>query len=138
VVDYVTFNSQDKNRSLISETIGSAALTVNGYLNAHTDEDFTSSYLSVHCKDDVYDNKVVVYFVFPRLGVAVPIRHGDVLLFNPKEPHCISSRCNPRKDATIISFYTKSAAVGLNKNVIPLSEDQEKIVQFQQQNRSPT
>ena len=36
-------------------------------------------------KDDA-----VVYFCFPTLGVAVPLRPGDFLLFNALIPHCVS------------------------------------------------
>jgi hypothetical protein len=37
------------------------------------------------------DDEVVVYFCFPTLGVAVPLRPGDFLMFNALIPHCISS-----------------------------------------------
>jgi len=46
----------------------------------------------IHLKGkDVYkiDDDVVVYFCFPTLGVAVPLRPGDFLLFNSYTALCI-------------------------------------------------
>ena len=39
------------------------------------------------------NDKIVCYFAFPRIGIAVALRPGDFLLFDPQEPHSISSRC---------------------------------------------
>ena len=59
---------------------------------------------------------VICYFAFPRLGMAVALRPGDYLLFNPQEYHCISSRCEIEKEIYSISSYLKTAIVGLNDN----------------------
>ncbi len=55
-------------------------------------------------------------FAFPRVGVAVALRPGDFFLFNPNEPHSISSCCSKEDDIFIISSYLKTAVVGLNDN----------------------
>ena len=41
---------------------------------------------------------------------------GDVLLFNPTEPHCVSSRCRNNEDVYCLSSYVKSAVVSGNDN----------------------
>ena len=50
------------------------------------------------------------------LGVAVPMRPGDFLLFNARLPHCISSRCCADDDIMCISMFLKTAVVGGNDN----------------------
>jgi mannose-6-phosphate isomerase class I len=68
---------------------GAFACGINVYLNAHTDQDFTFGAVSIQMKQEyTNDMDTVVYFCFPRLGLAVPLRPGDVLFFNPLEPHC--------------------------------------------------
>ena len=59
---------------------------------------------------------VICYFAFPRLGMAVALRPGDFLLFNPQEHHCISSRCQNENEIYSMSSYLKTAIVGLNDN----------------------
>ena len=95
---------------------------INVYLRSHIDADFTMSIVQAHIDnhDYVMDDKVICYFAFPRIGVAVALRPGDFLLFNPNEPHSISSRCNREDDVYIISSYLKTAVVGLNDNSNPI------------------
>ena len=81
------------------------------------------SIISVHVRDGYYlkeDMKVVAYFCFPRLGVAVPLRPGDVLIINPLEPHSVSSRCYESDEVFCFSAYLKSSNVGLNDNKLEL------------------
>ena len=73
---------------------------------------------------------VVVYFCFPRLGIAVPIKPGDVLFFNAQEPHCVSSHCRNSDDIYCVSLYIKSSILGKNDNSIPLTEDEESLLNF--------
>ena len=101
---------------------GGIAWGRNVYLSSHKDKDFTYSAITIHIKDCEYDldNRVVAYFCFRKLGIAVPLRPGDVLFFNPQDEHCISSRCHPEDNIYCISFYLKSANIGLNDNSIEL------------------
>ena len=102
---------------------GGIASGRNVYLNAHRDEDFTFSAVTIHLKDCEYTitDPVVAYFCFPRLGIAVPLRPGDVLFFNPQEEHCVSSRCHSEDLIYCVSLYLKSANLGLNDNSIKLT-----------------
>lgn len=101
----------------------------NAYLRAHTDQDFYYSIMSAFLLDHQYTNsdEVICYFVFPTLGVAVPIRPGDHLIFSPQIPHCISSRCNPNQTVIATSMYLKTAVVGLYDNSIQLTEQQQML-----------
>jgi hypothetical protein len=85
---------------------------INVYLRSHIDRDFTMSIVHVYQVDD----KSLCYFAFLRIGVAVALRPGDFLLFNPQEPHSISSPCRKEDDFICISSYLKTAVVGLNDN----------------------
>ena len=104
------------------------AFGTNTYLPVHTDKDFTSSVVMVlkgqACNDD---EKEAAYFCFPKLGVAVPLRTGDVLIFNPQEPHCLSSRCEAGDELVCLSLYLKSAVVGLNDNSLELTKEEERL-----------
>ena len=95
---------------------------INAHLRSHIDADFTMSIVQAHIDnhDYVIDDKVICYFAFPRIGVAVALRPGDFLLFNPHEPHSISSSCRRKDDIFIISSYLKTAVVGLNDNRNPI------------------
>jgi hypothetical protein len=91
---------------------------INIFLRSHVDRDFTMSIVQVHIDDHVYqvDDQIVCYFAFPRIGIAVALRPGDFLLFNPQEPHSVSSRCRKEDEIYCVSSYLKTAVVGLNDN----------------------
>jgi hypothetical protein len=106
---------------------GAIAFGRNVHLRCHTDQDYLYSVIQVHLEGkDSYsiDEKVVAYFCFPTLGIAVALRPGDFLLFNPTVPHCISSRCRNNDNVISVSSYLKTAVVGMNDNSIKLSDDQ--------------
>lgn len=94
-----------------------AGFGLNVYLRCHIDNDFTMSIVQVHM-DRFYheDDPIVCYFCFPRIGAAVALRPGDFFMFNPQEPHCISSRCQSDDQVYSISCYLKTRVVGLNDN----------------------
>ena len=91
---------------------------INVYLRSHIDHDFTMSIVQVHIDNHVYqrNDPVLCYFAFPRIGIAVPLRPGDFLLFNTQEPHSISSRCRKQDEIYCISSYLKTMVVGGNDN----------------------
>ena len=102
----------------------------NVYLPSHQDKDFVYSIVSVHIWDGYYlkeDMKVVTYFGFQRLGVAVPLRPGDVLIINPLEPHSVSSRCYESDEVFCFSAYLKSSNVGLHDNRLQLTPVEQKL-----------
>jgi hypothetical protein len=63
---------------------GSIGFGCNVFLQCHTDSDFTMSIVSIHIKGKDQYNVTL-------LGVAVPLRPGDFLIFNSLIPHCVSS-----------------------------------------------
>ena len=85
------------------------------------------SIANVHLKGkDKYefDDPIVIYFCFLTLGIAVPLRPGDFIIFNALIPHCVSSRCRQADEVMCISMYLKSSVVGLNDNLLPLDNKQ--------------
>jgi hypothetical protein len=104
----------------ISSTIFPAiACGRNVYLNVHTDDDYFWSATTIIQNDAgplQEDSAILNYFCFPTKGISVALRHGDILLFNPTVPHCISSRCDETRDVFCISLYLKTAVVGGNDN----------------------
>ena len=58
----------------------------------------------------------------------IPLKPGDVLFFNPKEPHCVSSRCDNNDDIFCMSLYLKSDNIGKNDNSCPLTPNEETLV----------
>ena len=87
------------------------------YHNVHLDDDFGYSTIALFdpVNVDQDEDTVVRYFCFPRLGVAMGLRAGDVIIFNAREWHCSSSMAIDRQ---IFSFggYVKTAHVGGNDN----------------------
>lgn len=105
---------------------GSVACGKNYFLNSHVDDDFFYSLTTIVSKYglrkeiDNYDMDAEVsnYFAFPEQGIAVALRPGDMLIFNPRYQHCLSSRssCYKNKDVFCLSMYLKTAVVGGNDN----------------------
>ena len=125
VVPFKTFKSQNENFN--AQFFGGIAFGTNVFLRCHTDADFTFSIIQVFLKGKstyLSHDDVIVYFCFPTLGVAVPLRPGDYLLFNARIPHCISSRCKFEDEIMCTSTYLKTAIVGMNNNDFPLTHDQ--------------
>jgi hypothetical protein len=109
---------------------GSLACGKNYYLNSHVDNDFFYSLTTVVSKwglqlnVDKYDldAEVCNLFTFAEQGIAVALRPGDMLIFNPLYHHCLSSRTSfyESNDVFCLSLYLKTAVVGQNDNSIPL------------------
>jgi hypothetical protein len=76
------------------------------------------SIVQAHINNHDYqvNDRTVCYVAFPRIGIAVALWPGDFLLFNPQEPHSISSRCKAKDKIFCASSYLKTAIVGLNDN----------------------
>ena len=111
-----------------SKYFGGIAFGCNVFLRCHTDNDFTLSMAhilldGIDCYD--LDGKIVVFFCFPTLGVAVPMRPGDFLLFNATIPHCISTRRFAEQKIMCISLFLKTLVVGGNNNSIPTNSAQD-------------
>ena len=90
---------------------------------------FTYCATSIHMRDQYQPSqRIVAYFAFTKLGIAIPLRPGDVLFFNPLEEHCISSRCCNDDDIYCLSLYLKSDNIGLNDNSKELTPQQEYLL----------
>ena len=108
---------------------GSVAFGENTYVVVHTDEDFLHSCLMVFSEEELtLDMDPVVYFVFPTLGFAIPLRPGDILIFDSTVPHCLSSRCKYSDKIIGMATYLKSRSVGLNDNSEELNKTQKDII----------
>ena len=79
---------------------------INVYLRSHIDQDFTLSIVQAHIDNHDYqvDDRILCYFTFPRIGMAVALWPGDFLLFNPHKLHSISSRCKSG-DKMFLHFF---------------------------------
>jgi hypothetical protein len=107
---------------------GSLACGKNYYLNSHFDEDFFYSLTTIASawglRQDIdrysMEAEVCNYFTFAEEGIAVALRPGDMLLFNPLYQHCLSSRTSnyEKKDVFCLSLYLKTAVVGGNDNSV--------------------
>ena len=113
-----------------TEHFGAMAYGKNVHLNAHTDEDFAYSVTLIHKKDCEYslNDDPVIYFAFTSIKQLVPLRPGDMLIFNPQHAHCVSSRFNSEDEIYCASLYLKTKAVGRNDNSLPLTVEQEIVL----------
>jgi len=127
VVPFKTMSLFNHSTQPSCKYYGGLAFGCNVFLRCHTDQDFTMSIVQVFVKGkETYhiDDDIVVYFCFPTLGVAVPLRPGDYLMFNALVPHCVSSRCNNNDDVIVLSMYLKTSVVGMNNNDLELTPAQ--------------
>jgi hypothetical protein len=78
------------------------------------------SIVQVHLDEIMYQNndRIVCFFAFPQIGIAVPLQPGDILMVNSQEPHCIFLHCNKDDNVYCISSYLKTQVVGLNDNSV--------------------
>jgi hypothetical protein len=63
---------------------------------------------------------------FPEQGVAVALRPGDVIFFNPQYYHCVSGKCveYDTEKVYLTSFYMKTMQLGLNDNSIAFVQNE--------------
>ncbi len=126
VVNFKTMSSPNFGSGFpipAAKYFGGVAFGKNVFLRAHSDDDFTFSVSLVLPKGlNCYrvDDDPIAHFCYPTEGIAIPMRPGDLLLFNSRIPHCISSRTKLTDDIMCISLFLKTAVVGLNNNSIPL------------------
>jgi hypothetical protein len=104
-----------------------ALSVVRGIYGAHTDDDLRYSSVILLKKGHVctLEDEIVAYFCFPRLGLAVPMRPGDVITFNAQEWHMCSSRTNKSDTIYGLAIYLKSRTAGGNDNSLPLTDELE-------------
>jgi hypothetical protein len=92
---------------------------INVYLRSHVNRDFTMSIVQAHINNHDYQvsDRILCSLLSQELEWLQP---GDFLLFNPQEPHSISSRCRTGDKIFCISSYLKTGVVGLNDNSNPV------------------
>jgi hypothetical protein len=114
VVSFKTFTSsmEDNHSNFNAQFFGGIAFGTNVFLRCHTDEDFTFSIIQVFLKGTSkyrLDDNVVAYFCFPTIGVAVPLRPGDYLLFNARIPQGFDNTPNQTTRWSFMAFYLRSS-----------------------------
>ena len=115
-----------------TEFFSSVAFGRNVYLQAHTDCDFGYSIvvvLQVEPEETDLD-EILCYFVFPVHAQVVALRHGDIIIFNPTIYHCVSKK-SVTGDVFCLSCYLKTAVVGKNDNLLPLTRVESEIARLQ-------
>ena len=102
----------------------------NVYLPLHVDDDafYSVTFVVSNTKTEM-ESEILCYFCFPEEGVVISLRHGDVLLFNPLVPHCISSK-RVNCDIFCSSIYLKSKLVGGNNNSLDLTEQESSFQRY--------
>ena len=129
-IPYPTFPSPDGKKE--SKLTASLAAGRDICLNSHTDDDSMYGIISpIDCDNMArfeFDSEICCYFTFPELGFAVALRPGDILVFNPRTYHSVSSRVNPSQHLWLTSLYLKSAVVGGNDNSLPLNPNQSALL----------
>ncbi len=109
----------------------SAAITYDYASAAHNDQDFYFSLINVTTSEGLDNSKywlnqpIAQYFIFPQIGIAVALRPGDNLIFNPLYYHCASTKevMHYKNKVYLSSCYIKTAIVGKNDNRIPIAND---------------
>jgi len=82
----------------------------NHWARAHCDCDYFYTFLSCLSADvSAKKDEVIYYFCFPEYKIAVPLRSGDVIVFNPLTFHCCSN--SSKADNFIWSAYVSEKTV---------------------------
>lgn len=109
------FIRQRNKQKGMDKDICATALSIgcNYWSQSHVDNDFYFTRLTVLAPEDKphtkYSKEILYFFVFPTYEICVPLRSGDVLLFNPLVLHSCS---NPRfKDSYIMSAYVSAKTI---------------------------
>ena len=125
-----SFGMSQKCQKAINYTfMPSASFGSNNLLPLHTDEDMFLSIIHVYAKSDTCHNDnqsaymlksdVAKYFTFND-GTSIAMPSGDILVFNPTIPHCVSSNTDrySHDEVFCVSHYFKSLIAGRNNNKI--------------------
>ena len=92
------------------DTIATALAVAENYWSfSHVDQDFYFTALSVMSRRTEDNGKVLQYFIFPKFKLMIPMRTGDILLFNPTITHSCSNPSLP--DTFIFSSYCSNTTV---------------------------
>ena len=75
----------------------------------HVDNDFFYTILSCLTPNEEDIGKILYYFCFPDYGIKIPMRSGDILVFNPLIKHSCSNPSLP--GAYIFSAYVSDKTV---------------------------
>ena len=93
---------------------------LNYWSQYHVDDDEFFCTLSCMSKEKEDNEKIIYYFVFPEYQFKIPMKPGDIIVFNPLHLHSCSN-CRV-KDSHIFSAYvskktvmTKGMMLGLDK-----------------------
>ena len=102
----------------ITELYAAVAFTQKAFLQVHVDDDSGLCMVTImggtDKKDYFMDDPIQAYFAFPTEGIAVAMRPGDILIFNPRVPHAVSSAAQSAGTYYCMSLYLKSKNVGGN------------------------
>ena len=114
-------------------TYVSLATSKNYRAPPHVDKDFFLSLHQVNVdRTGSYElnEDIVQYMCFPGIGLAVGLRPGDVLIFNPGTYHCLSEKECPYNgiDVHVSTLYIKTAHVGKNDNRLPLTRNEDSVL----------
>ena len=76
---------------------------------AHVDNDYFFTYLSAVSAEEKDHKEVMYYFCYPEYKLKIPIKSGEVLVFNPLKLHsCSNCRYN---NSFIFSSYVSTKSV---------------------------
>lgn len=110
---FVNVQSRFRMPSINPGGVATQLALAQGYCSpVHVDDDVFYSSLSCYDSenqkktDKGKKRKTVYHFCFPTYGLAIPMKSGDIILFNPLVPHCTT---NPRVETALIySLYVSS------------------------------
>ena len=89
------------------------AMASDGYWsNMHVDDDFFFTIISVLAGNKTRDDEVIYTFNFPTFGISIPMKSGDVIVYDSKVPHCTSNA--KYSDSYIYSMYVSEKSVNCN------------------------
>ena len=81
----------------------------NYWSKVHSDDDYFFTHLSCVAQDPRHHEDILYYFLYPEYKLMVPLKSGDLIVFNPTEKHSCSNPKHPA--AYIFSAYVSTKTV---------------------------
>ncbi len=105
---------------------GSVVAAYNYIVRLHSDDDMTRGAIGCINLENVKSDEIITHMVFPDYEVAIALRSGDLLLFDPTVRHCSTNPRDPK--GVIFSVFNKKkclAAFLAQKDQSNFKDDEE-------------
>jgi hypothetical protein len=85
---------------------GSLVVSINGITKVHDDDDISHGAIGCIDLQNPTSREIITHLLFPDYQIAIPLRSGDLVVFDPRVRHCTTNPRNPK--AVVFSAFNNS------------------------------